>query len=155
MMLKVIQAVSEEHTAQFRGLVIRYAEEMGFDLRHPKLVRELEHLPGDYSPPGGLILLASVREGPAGCAALKRLDGESCEIRRLYVVPDKRGAGTARELMLTLIQKAREIGYQRVRLITLPSMRQAIGVYLGLGFQYIEPYRETTDPTARFMELTL
>lgn len=154
-MIKIIQAESEQNISQFRGLIIRYAEEMGFDLRQPKLGHEIEHLPGDYSPPGGLILLAFEEEEAAGCTALRKLDADSCEIRRLYVVPSKRGAGTARGLMLTVIQKAREIGYRRARLITLPSMRQAIKIYLELGFQYIKPYRETTDPRASFMELKL
>ena len=54
-----------------------------------------------------------------------------------------------------LIEIARELGYQRMRLDTLPSMKQAMTIYHSLGFREIAPYRVNPVPGAKFLELDL
>jgi ribosomal protein S18 acetylase RimI-like enzyme len=122
--------------------------------------RELASLPGAYSPPGGRLLLA-VEDGSAsageaiGCVALRKLEQDTCEMKRLYVRPEFRGKGAARNLVEGLIGEARSIGYRRMVLDTLPSMEAAHKLYRTLGFREIPPYPKNPIPGALFFELAL
>ncbi len=154
-MVTCVPADSPERLAHIRVLFAEYAASLGFDLGFQDFERELAGLPGDYAPPDGRLLLAVADGQVAGCVALRRLEDGICEMKRLYVRPTHRGAGIGRALAEAVIAGARMIGYARMRLDTVPSMTEAIGLYRALGFTPIAPYRHNPIEGARFMELAL
>ena len=154
--MKLIQAKSDEEVNQARLLFQEYAAWLGFSLCFQNFDKELTGLPGDYSPPNGRLLLALENDLVAGCVALRKIGEATGEMKRLYVRPDFRGKGLGRSLTETIIKAARDLGYQRLRLDTLPGrMDQAIAMYRSLGFKDIEPYYNNPDEDAAYMELML
>jgi len=153
--MKIDQALSDQDMGHIRELFLEYAASLGFDLCFQNFAKELADLPGAYSPPQGRLLLATVAESVAGCVALRPLQSGVGEMKRLYVRPAFRGQALGRKLVEAVIHEARSIGYQRLRLDTVPSMAAAIDLYRAIGFQEIEPY--TTNPIrgALFLELDL
>ena len=86
--------------------------------------------------------------GPAGTVALRELGGGTCEMKRLFVVPDAQGTGLGRALVSRLIVEAESIGYRRMRLDTGPLQGEAHALYRSLGFRPIAPYG-AHDPEMR------
>jgi len=92
---------------------------------------------------------------PVGCGAVRRLSGSSCEMKRLYVRPEARGANLGRLMVQSLIAKARSLGYARMLLDTLSGMIPAQTLYRSLGFRETGPYYTNPLPDVVYMELTL
>src|SRR5207244_2207755 len=113
--------------------------------------REVATLPGDYDP----ILVAHWNSEPAGCVAMHSIEPGLCEMKRLYVRPAFRGHAIGRALAERIIAEARSRGYKRMRLDTLPTMVEAIPLYLSLGFAEIPPYRYNPIAGSKYMELDL
>ena len=141
--------------AAARALFEEYAESLDVDLAFQGFAEELATLPEGYLPPTGRLLLAELDGAPVGCAAVRALEGDACELKRLYVRPAARGHGLGRTLTEAALDQARSLGYRRVRLDTLPTMTSAFALYVELGFREIEPYRFNPVPGTRYLERDL
>ena len=149
-------SVSPEDVTEARALFLEYAASLGVDLSFQDFETELATLPGAYVPPTGALLLAERAGLVIGCVALRPLDPPAvAELKRLYVRPAGRGTGAGRALTQAILERARQAGYERVRLDTLPDMRKAQDLYRALGFVGISPYRHSPVPGTVFMELDL
>ena len=152
---RIVEAKGAEALALVRQLFLEYAASLEVDLDFQGFSEEVAGLPGAYARPGGGLLLGFVGEEPAGCVAFRPLEPGISEMKRLYVRPSARGGGWGRRLAERVVKEARAAGYERMRLDTLPSMRAALGLYLGMGFREIPPYRHNPVPGSRFLELDL
>ena len=129
-----------------RQLFEEYAAGLGVDLSFQDFAAELADPLGFYD----VVLLAD-----DGCVALRRLDDDACEMKRLYVGPAARGTGLGRRLAEAVIAEARARAFARMLLDTLPSMTSARALYASLGFRETEAYRFNPVPGTIFLELEL
>jgi putative acetyltransferase len=159
--MHLIQPQSEQTwRKQARLLIEQYAATLDLDLSFQNLAHELQHLMSEYAPPQGCFLLA---EDPAaaadavylGCVGLRQFFAGVGEIKRLYTIPAARGRGVGRLLAEGIVAAARQIGYAKLLLDTLPGMREARSLYASLGFKPTSAYRFNPVPDAVFLELTL
>ena len=116
---------------------------------------ELEHPEQKYGFPGGRLYLALCDGNVAGCVALRKLDEQRCEMKRLYVREDYRGNGIGKLLTDKLIREAKKIGYRHLLLDTFPFLERAIGMYQARGFREIEKYNDSPMASTIYMMLDL
>ena len=116
---------------------------------------EIEHLEHKYGLPEGRLYLLRRDGRSAGCIALRKLDDERCEMKRLYVRPEYRGEKLGEMLVRKIIDDARAIGYKHMMLDTLPFLQSAISVYKKLGFYETDCYNDSPMDTTIFMQLDL
>jgi putative acetyltransferase len=138
-----------------RGLLREYAASLAFDLDFQGFDRELAGLPGAYDAPHGALLGARAGGTLAGCVALRRIDDERGELKRLYVRPEERRTGLGLALAEAAIDEARRLGYRRILLDTTPGMEKAQALYERLGFVDTEPYTQNPVPGTRYLALEL
>ena len=152
---ELVLARSDAEIAACRELFIEYQRGLGVSLCFQDFDAELAALPGDYAPPKGRLYLALARGRPAGCVALRPLFHRDAEMKRLFVRPVHRGSGLGRTLALRIIEDARALGYDFLKLDTLPNMKAAQRMYERLGFVDTAAYNDNPVGGVRFMALEL
>ena len=129
-----------------RTLFREYADGLGVDLSFQDFESELADPLGFY-----VLVLLSER----GCVALRRIDDETCEMKRLYVRPGHRGVGLGRVLAQALLDEARRLGYSAILLDTLDEMETARELYASLGFVEVPPYYFNPIAGAHYLKAEL
>jgi GNAT superfamily N-acetyltransferase len=132
---KLAQAMREEIAVMYDGL----------DLDGDQMPRAG---PAELSPPHGAFLIGWVADTAVCCGGVKRLDGRTCEFKKMYVVPELRGKGVARGLLHALEAKAQELGYEVARLDTGPRQTSARSLFESEGYAAIEDFNG--NPVAMF-----
>jgi GNAT superfamily N-acetyltransferase len=90
----------------------------------------------------GAFLIAYVDAIAVGCGAVRRLDPERAELKRMYVDPAVRGQGIGRALVAALEGEARLLGVARVVLETGTRLAPAIGLYQAMGYVRVALFGE-------------
>ena len=167
--IEIVRAETQEQIAHVRTLTREFVawlreryrnrpEQIDTYYDSDRLERELADLPGDFAPPAGRLLLSLVDGRAAGCVGFKRLDDQSCDVKRMFVRPEYQGLGIGGSLMRTLIGEAVAQGYRTMKLDTGDLQPEAISFYRSLGFEETTAYYdvpEALDGTMVFMEIAL
>jgi GNAT superfamily N-acetyltransferase len=150
-------AHEEDSIPEIRSLFAEYAHSLGIDLSFQDFDRELENLPGEYNWTlgKGCLLIGLDHGKPVGCVGCRLFQGTICEMKRLYVRPEARGTGIGEALARAIVDEARRLGYESMRLDSLPFMEKAVQLYERIGFQKIDAYRHNPIEGSVFMELKL
>jgi ribosomal protein S18 acetylase RimI-like enzyme len=155
--VKIVAASSAEDYDMARVLFREYQASLNIDLCFQSFEEELAGLPGKYAPPKGRLLLAfGEDDSPAGVIAMRPIDGDICEMKRLFVRPAARGQNLGRKLIDRVLEEAREAGYTKMRLDTLTGlMDKAIALYRSYGFYDIPAYYQSPMPNELYLEKDL
>jgi GNAT superfamily N-acetyltransferase len=147
---------------EVRAMLTAYVRWIGLDLAFQEIDDELAGLPGDYAPPRGALLVAQASDAltakPDGLVAmigLRPIDDRICEMKRLFVRPEARGRGVAKQLIDSILAEALRLKYEEIRLDTLPMMGDAQKLYVAMGFVDIDAYYDTPIAGTRFMALRI
>lgn len=142
-----------------RELFIDYQSDIGIDLAFQGFEDELRELPGDYTEPLGVLLLALVDGAPAGCVAFRPMPNSdypnACEMKRLFVRRAFRGFGLGRMLVDDVITRAVQAGYSCMLLDTLREMETARALYQEVGFEEVPPYYHSPLAGAHYLKVEL
>jgi len=140
---------------QGKELFGEYAKSLGVDLSFQDFEKELTTIDQQYRQPDGGLILAFKDEQPAGCAGVRKLDGDIAELKRMYVKPEYRGLNIGVGLLKHSMKLAAELGYKKMRLDTLKNMTKAQTLYQSFGFYEIPSYRFNPLEGTIYMEKSL
>ena len=96
----------------------------------------------ELSPPTGWFVALYEDGRPVAGGGVKRFDDGIAEIKRMYVVPERRGRGLAKQLLAELEAAARDLGYRTVRLDTGPGQPHAEAMYRAAGYRDVPNYNQ-------------
>ncbi len=154
-MIEIHTAETPEDLEFVRALFREYQQGLGVDLCFQDFEAELSGLPGKYAAPTGALLVAKDGSAPCGCAAVRPMEGPTCEMKRLFVRPAWRGRGLGRRLAEAILVEARSLGYSAMRLDTLDRLTSAMRLYESLGFRRIPAYYDNPLAGVVYWELDL
>ena len=119
-----------------KKLIREYSAIKGAETCFVSLDKELDDLGTYYN--GGALLIGFENENPIATIAIKRIDDDTCEAKRLYIKPDYRGKGYARALMNEMLNRSRKLGFKEVTFTTKPAvMSVGYGLYKRMGFEEV------------------
>jgi putative acetyltransferase len=153
--MQIVTVTESAQLEQVKLLFQEYWDSFDFTPCFQNFSSELAALPGSYARPGGVLGLAVVDGLPAGCAALRRVDDQRGEAKRLYVRPELRGQGVGKALLAWIAGQARALGYREIVGDTLPVMSQPHEMYYPAGFERTGPYTADPTPGAIYIRLRL
>lgn len=154
-MTQIIVARTSEHYLAAIELFKEYAQGLGIDLQFQKFDNELQILPSMYGPPMGELWLIQDQEKFVACTALRQLDKNTCELKRMFVQPAYRGQHLGEQLLEIALNTAQEIGYQSMKLDSLRRLVPAVNLYLRYGFEEIAPYNYNPEADVVYFEKKL
>jgi putative acetyltransferase len=156
---RLVHADTPELLDAAREIFREYAASLQVDLCFQDFDTELSTLPGDYTQPGGALLLAFADDALAGCGAMRPLTdvdhANACEMKRLFVRRAFRRFGLGRVLAQALMDQAASAGYSVMLLDTLDEMESARELYATLGFEEVAPYYYNPIPGAHYLKVRL
>jgi putative acetyltransferase len=135
-----------------KDLFQQYVNSLGIDLSFQDFTTELTTINKQYNKPKGALLIAYNNKMPIGCVAIRELDTETAELKRMFVQPAFRKHKIGRTLLAMIIDIANELNYKKIRLDTLPAMTKAQNMYRAVGFFEIPSYRFNPIKGTVYME---
>ncbi|MEM9075952.1 MAG: GNAT family N-acetyltransferase [Bacteroidota bacterium] len=151
-MISFKRAGTKEEFELGKVLFQKYAEDIGIDLSFQGFDKELQEIKTQYGPPEGALFIVFSESIPIGCFALRKLDSKTCELKRMFLEKNERGKGIGKQMMDKALLEAHGLGYSKIRLDSIKSMKTAIALYQAFGFKEIEAYRHNPFDDAIYFE---
>ena len=159
-----IRPIKPEEISFAKSLIYRVAHQVFRDTRTleesiafyeaQNILQDMDELQQTYFNNDGMFLVLTDDDQIIGTGAIRKINEEICELKRLWLLFEYHGKGLGYRMIQELFTFARQKGYQRVRLETeRDSQSRAFDLYKRLGFYEIPRYSNHQDETA--MELIL
>ena len=159
-----IRPINPEETTLAKELIYRVAHEIFHDTRPleesiafyegQRVLEDMDDVQQSYFDNDGIFLVMTNNDQIIATGAIRKIDGETCELKRLWLLSDYHGKGLGYRMMQELLSFARETGYQRMRLEADQEYQdRAFNFYKRLGFYEIPRYSDNEDDIA--MEMIL
>ena len=137
-----IRRIKKKDNAQvaavIRGVMTEFAAVgEGYSIGDP----EVDDMYGNYRDDDSAYYVIEFESKVVGCGGVARLKGgkkTTCELRKMFFLPETRGRGLGRRLLLTLLDDARKFGYSQCYIETLKRMRAAVALYEKNGFERLD-----------------
>ncbi|TAI49079.1 GNAT family N-acetyltransferase [Flagellimonas allohymeniacidonis] len=138
----VIREIKPEDNAQVAQVVRKVLEDLGV----PKVGtayadKALDDMYSTYNVPKATYFVVEDNGRIFGCAGIAQLDnyeGNVCELQKMYFLDELRGKGLGSKMISVCLDKAREFGFEKCYLETMPYMKAAQKLYQKNGFEYID-----------------
>jgi len=130
-----------------------YMQWLGMDLNFQNIEKEFKVFETMYGKPEGCFIYATVNDEVVGGVAIRKLEAEICEMKRLFIYENFQSRGFGRVLCDKIIATSKEMGYSKMRLDTVSKLESAIALYQKMGFYEIPAYYPNPDPTVKYMEM--
>ncbi len=161
-----IRHMQPNEVAFAKQLIYRVAHEVFHDTRPLEesmafyeargRLHDMDELQQIYFDNDGVFLVMTDDDQLIGTGAIRKIDDEICELKRLWLVFEYHGKGLGYRMMQELLSFAREKGYQRMRLETdQDHQNRAFEFYKRLGFYEIPRYSDNEDDIAMELKLTV
>jgi putative acetyltransferase len=154
-MPEYIHVHTEDEYAAAANLFKQYAHWLNIDLSFQHFNEELEQLKKMYGYPNGGIILCMTASAYVGCIAIRKIDEDIAELKRMYVKPAFQKLGIGQSLLQHALLLAKKYNYKKIRLDTLSNMTPAIHLYTRNGFYEIPAYYYNPEETAVYFEKVL
>lgn len=132
-----------------------YMKWLGEDLCYQGIEKEFETFHTMYNSPLGAFIYIEINGEIAGGVGVRKLESGVCEMKRLYVYDKFRGNQLGQLLCEKLLDISKELGYSKMRLDTLPSLKSAVKLYESLGFYETSKYYNNPDERVKYMEIEI
>ncbi len=133
------RSATNDDCEQVQSLVFGVLAE--FDLKpDPEATdADLADIEANYINRGGVFDVIQDKDGRlVGTFGLYPLDADTCELRKMYLVPAVRGQGLGKYVLRKAVERAKELGFKEMVLETSSKLVAAIQLYRQFGFQPIQ-----------------
>lgn len=145
------KARTAEDIAACKSIFRAFSEWLPIDLGFQNFEAEMARFPEGYVH----LLIAKKGSKPVGAVALKEHDKDTCEMKRLYMLPEAQGTGAGRAICERLMADAKALGYKVMLLDSLRRLEAAVALYHKLGFEETTPYNFNPEDDVVYMRRTL
>ncbi|MEJ6735706.1 MAG: GNAT family N-acetyltransferase [Flavobacteriales bacterium] len=152
---ELIICSTSTHFNLAKKLTNDYMVWLGEDLHYQGIEKELETFHQMYNTPNGAFIYVLIDGEIAGGVGVRKLADGICEMKRLFVYDTYRGYQLGQLLCEKLLLISKDLGYSKMRLDTLPTLKNAVQLYKDLGFYEISKYYKNPDKRVAYMEIEL
>ncbi|WP_110674955.1 GNAT family N-acetyltransferase [Salinicola sp. RZ23] len=154
-MFEVVRAVFPDDLQDVLDLYREYVNSTSVDLSFQGNDQEFSRLAEKYGGDESKIFLLKKDGEPVGCAAFRKLNDTTCEMKRVYIRPNARGSHQGANLIDRVLQEAVISGYKKMCLDVLPEFKAALKLYRSYGFVEHPPVTHNPVPGTHFLGLNL